>query len=250
MRPALNALQHGFQQHMLGAADATELLRGSAERRALGLAIYANAYRRRLVEALADAYAKTFALLGGEVAEAQALRYIDAHAPSTRSLRWYGADFADHLPQPEAAEMARLDWALRCAFDGADSPLLTADGLAALAPADWAGLRLVPVPTARLLRFEFNTVARWQAIDDEAGPLGSLRSVDAVHWLVWRKALQPHFRSLMSGEAALLRSMLGGAPFAQACEALAEQSDSAAFIGRCLRQWLDDGVLAAVDRSA
>ena len=55
---ALLPLQARFQQHVRGAADATDLIAGSAERRALGLAIYANAYRQRLVEALADAYTK------------------------------------------------------------------------------------------------------------------------------------------------------------------------------------------------
>ena len=45
------ALQAAFQQHVLGHADATALLVGEHERRQLGLAIYANAYRRRLVDA-------------------------------------------------------------------------------------------------------------------------------------------------------------------------------------------------------
>ena len=65
MNTPLLPLQATFQQHMLGVADATSLLAGSAERRELGLAIYANAYRQRLVDVLADASEKTMQMLPG-----------------------------------------------------------------------------------------------------------------------------------------------------------------------------------------
>ena len=252
---ALLPLQARFQQHMLGAADATDLIAGSAERRALGLAIYANAYRQRLVEALADAYAKTRLLIGEDAFDNAALAYIAAHPPTTRSLRWYGGGFSAHLREalprdPDVAELAQLDWALRNAFDGPDSAVLTQADLAAVAPEAWATLRLLLVPTAELLSFEHNTVAVWQALDDDDStpPATTVRSDHSVAWLVWRKELQPHFRSLSPVEAALLRAMQAGATFAQACERAQDgaDADDAARIGACLRQWLDDGVLSAV----
>ena len=170
MTSKLLGLQTCFAQHMLGTADASALLAGSPERRALGLAIYANAYQRRLVEVLADAFAKTRAMLGVEPFEDTALRYIACHTPETRNLRWYGAGFAAHLLAPAApaanseladnapldtpaaaaeaaAEMAQLDWALRQAFDGPDSPVLAAADLAGLPTDAWASLTLSPVPT-------------------------------------------------------------------------------------------------------
>ena len=257
----LLALQLGFQQHVLGAADASELLSGSAERRALGLAIYANAYRGRLLDALADAYVKTRSALGELAFEAAVGAYIDRHPPTMRSLRWYGDTFAEHLrtalpDQPAMAELARLDWALRKAFDGPGSAVLAAAELAGLPPQAWATLRLTLVPTCELLRFRYNTVAVWQAFDDEEAAPASAESAVEVDWLVWRKALQPHFRSLAPLEAQLLRAMQDGKNFAQACEqAQAEcegadapaDNDRAAQIGACLRQWLDDGVLSGVE---
>ena len=251
MNPTLLQLQIRFQQHMLGSADASALLTGSTERRALGLSIYAHAYRQRLVDALADAHAKTRAVLGTQAFEATALRYIAGHPPTTRSLRWFGSGFADHLrsalpQQPQLAELAQLDWALRSAFDGPDSALLAVTDLAAVSPLAWATLRLTLVPTTELLRFEHNTVAVWQALNDEAPPPAVERGTAAVDWLVWRKGLQPHFRSLQAMEASLLRAMLGGASFAQACDQAPAESDddSAARIGVCLRQWLEDEVLS------
>jgi hypothetical protein len=257
MNAALLPLQTTFQQHMLGAADATPLLAGPVERRALGLAIYAHAYRQRLVEALADAFAKTRELLGAEAFEAAALHYVNENPPATRNLRWFGAGFAAHLrsvfpAQAAVAELAQLDWALRQAFDGADSPVLVAADLAGVPPDAWAHLQLVPVPTTTLLRFEYNTVALWQSIDDEAEAPAIVHGEVAVDWLVWRKELQPHFRSVHPVEAALLRAMLGGASFAQACEQAQAETDEDCtnHIGNGLRQWLEDGVLAVLTMPA
>ncbi len=251
---ALLPLLARFQQHMLGAADATDLIAGTPARRALGLAIYANAYRQRLVEALADAYAKTRLRLGETAFDNAALAYIAAHPPTTRSLRWYGGGFAAHLqealPQSlDVAELAQLDWALRNAFDGPDSAALAAADLADVPPEAWASLQLRLVPTAELLRFEHNTVAIWQALDDDDGATPPpTRGSEPVTWLVWRKGLQPHFRSLHPVEAALLQAMQTGTTFAQACEQAqsAGEADDVNRIGACLRQWFDDGLLSGV----
>lgn len=252
MSSALLSVQTTFQQHMLGSADATPLLAGPAERRALGLGVYAHAYRQRLVEALADAFAKTREVLGAEAFEAAAVHYISEHPPEVRNLRWFGASFAAHLrgvfpAQAAVAELAHLDWALRQAFDGPDSPVLVAADLASVPAEAWGLLRLTPVPTATLLRFEHNTVALWQALDDAAEAPAIMSGEVAVDWLVWRKALQPHFRSLHPVEAALLRAMLGGVSFAQACEQAQSQTeeDCTNLIGGGLRQWLEDGLLSA-----
>ena len=251
------SLQTSFQQHVLGHADATALLVGEHERRQLGLAIYANAYRRRLVDALADAYAKTHALLGDEAFDDAALDHIAAHPPTTRSLRWFGSEFPDHLARTlpartEIAELARLDWALRSAFDGPDSAVLSAAELSALPPEAWTTLSLKLVPTAALLHFEHNTVAQWQALNDGLAAPATERASVGVDWLVWRKELQPHFRSLSVLEAGLLRALLAGQSFAQACEQACEQAtddtadDDPARIGTCLRQWLEDDLLSAI----
>jgi hypothetical protein len=247
MNTPLHTIQSLFQQDMLGGGDADALLSGTAERRRLGLDVYRHAYRQRLVEALADAYGKTQALLGAPRFERNALRYIAARPPTTRNLRWYGADFAEHLEaqHPASAELARFEWALRDAFDGPDSTVLAAHDLSGVPAADWATLTLVPVPTAQLLSLAFNTVAVWQALDDEQAPPDSLRSARSTCWLVWRIEPRPHFRSLGAAEEALLRAMLGGASFAAACDSARPVCEDAAVIGSCLRRWLDEGLLTA-----
>lgn len=260
MSLSLFSMQLQFQQHLLGAADAAPLIDGDEARQQLGLGIYANAYRQRLLETLIDSYEKTQAVMGDDAFESAALSYIAAHPPTTRSLRWYGDRFDAHLAAPPhegdgsaaLAELARLDWALRGAFDGPDSEVLDAGVFAELPPEAWATLRIVPVPTTRLLVFQHNTVAVWQALDDDETPPALQASDVAVDWLIWRKGVQPHFRSLHGAEAALLRSMLDGSSFAQAC-AVAEASvavhqgaegDMSMLIGGFMRQWFDDQLLA------
>lgn len=267
MSASLLSTQHQFQQHMLGAGDASRLIAGDAARRQLGLRIYANAYRQRLLETLIDSYEKTCLVMGEAAFEAAALDYIAAHPPTTRSLRWYGEQFAEHLraqgdaelPASSAwSELARLDWALRSAFDGPDSGVLDAGAFADLTESAWATLRLVPVPTAQLQVFRHNTVAVWQAIDDDQDPPETQVSVNGVDWLVWRKGLQPHFRSLHSTEATLLRAMLEGSTFAEAC-ARAENSignrsaaaasgepDMEMLVGGFMRQWLEDQLISGI----
>lgn len=259
MSRSVLSLQLQFQQHVLGDGDATALVSGTTARRSLGLGIYANAYRVRLIDTLVDAYEKTQAVMGEAAFEAAAFSYIAAYVPTTRSLRWYGDHFDAHLAthrpdQPGHAELARLDWALRRAFDGPDSEVLDASGLVGVPPEAWAMLRLVLVPTAELLVFRHNTVAVWQALDDDQVPPALVASATEVNWLVWRKGLQPHFRSLHPVEAVLLRAMLAESSFAQSCagaEAVAaelglSEEEVSALIGGYMRQWLEDGLLSRV----
>lgn len=259
MSVSVLSLQLQFQQHLLGGGDGAEWLVGTPARRSLGLGIYANAYRLRLLDTLSEAYQKTQVVMGEAAFEAAAFGYITSHPPTTRSLRWYGDRFAGHLAEwhPEApawAELARLDWALRTAFDGPDSAALDAAALGALEPEAWATLRLVPVPTAELLVLGHNTVAVWQALDDDEHPPPLAAAPIEVDWLVWRKGLQPHFRSLHRVEAVLLRAMLDGGSFAQACTVAGSlaadlgQGDAevSALIGGFIHQWLEDQLLASV----
>ena len=253
------SMQLQFQQHLLGAADAAPMIAGTDARRSMGLGIYANAYRLRLLETLSDAHQKTQSVMGEVAFEAAAFGYIASHPPTTRSLRWYGDQFSNYLvtQHPEApahAEMARLDWALRTAFDGPDAAALDAAALGAIEPEAWATIRLVPVPTAELLVFRHNTVAVWQALDDGDSPPPLAASPVEVDWLVWRKGLQPHFRSLPRVEAALLRAMQDALPFAQACNhagSLAADTgltddEVSALIGGYMQQWLEDQLLAPI----
>ena len=249
-------IQSAFQDYVLGPGGAQPAI-AAAVRCQFGLgghegpAIYHNAYRSRMREALCAAYDRTWGYLGDELFAQLADSYLAAHPSRQPNLRWYGDAFADHLAQalpayPWVAELARFEWTLGLAFDAPDAVPLAAADVAQLAPQAWAGLALDWHPSVRLLPLRWNTVALWQALGTEQAPPDAALSDTAITWLVWRQGEQPHFRSLAEAEADALSCLAGGATFGAVCERAGAQGgdDAVPVLAGYLRHWLAQGVLA------
>lgn len=251
----LLTLQTSFQQHLLddklAIAQAVRAGGIGASRR---LAIYHRAYRMRLVDTLRDSYGHTLIYLGDSAFNEAALCHVEDHPSRHASLRWYGESFPLTLAtcfgqQPEVAELAALDWALRHAFDGPDAAPLTLADLAALPPEAWGTIGFGLHPTYARLRLQHNTLAVWQALDrDEAPPAAAPLAVPG-DLLIWRRGHQPHFRSLQALEATALDRLHAGWSFAHTCDDLATHhgdQDMAALTGSLLRRWVDEELLCTV----
>lgn len=251
------------QQRQLAAAirdgaDATGLLAGDF---ASGLAVYRHAYRARLAEALADNYTVLARALGDDAFDALAQAYIDAHPSRHPSIRWFGDALAGFMAQagdelvPHASfvDIARMDWALRGAFDAADALPLDGVALAALAPDDWGGLVLSLQPSVRLVTLAHAIEPAWRVLREWASEPGAdppelPEPMPHDHVLLaWRQAGDTRWRSLPPPEAALLDAVHQGAPLAQLCERAAAELGSAEAavpaVIRALQQWLADGLL-------
>lgn len=254
----LLALQTAFQAHLLsppGAEVAPALSQALARGPGLSpqqrLRIYHHAYRMRLVDTLRDSFGHTLRYLGDDWFNTDALAFVEGHPSQQANLRWYGAGFPAWLAQrhpndPDIAELARLDWTLRGAFDAADAAVMSLADLAAVPAAAWATLRLLAHPSVARLQLQHNTLALWQALDQDEAPPSAAPLAAPGELLVWRLGHSPHFRSLSALEAAAVDQLLQGLGFAAICEALAEQfpgADAAAEAGGLLRRWLDDGLL-------
>ncbi|MDO9004338.1 MAG: DNA-binding domain-containing protein [Aquabacterium sp.] len=259
---SLEALQSRLQGHVLvgdaaAVADVVSVVPGSAAQR---LGIYHHAYRARLQETLRDSFGHTVLYLGDEWFDALSAEFIETHPSESANLRWYGGAYPDWLAQrlsdagsalgdhPEVAEIARLDWTMRAAFDGLDAPVLALADVAALAPEDWATVVFKPHPTLALINLRCNTLSLWHALDQDLDvpPVEALPSpIDVV---VWRFEERPHFRSVLPSEAAALRALMQGQSFAETCACLAEllpaHENAAAVAGGHLRRWIDEGLLA------
>lgn len=242
----LQRIQSAFQDYVLGdGAIGPEL--GAVVRQQERLAIYHNAYRVRMREALGEAYQRTWTYTGDALFEELADAYLAEHASTFSNLRWFGDRFAGfvrcQLPEHQVvAELAAFEWALGLAFDAPDVPPAGMDAFRALAPEAWAGLVLTLHPSVQLLRMEFNSVAIWQALGEGQEPPPAVAS--AACWLVWRKDNQPHFRSLEAFEADALAALAGGSTFGEMCE-LAAGDDPALRMGRCLHDWMAQSMLRA-----
>lgn len=243
------------QQRRLAAAirdgaDPGDLLAGDS---AVGLQVYRHAYRARLAEALADNYTVLARALGDEAFDALAQAYIAARPSGHPSIRWFGHELADFMAQADDAlvphaslvDFARMDWALRSAFDAADAPLLDGATLAALSPNAWAGLQLhlhpsvQRVPLGHAIEPGWRVLREWQPESGNDPPALDEPTPHAHLLLAWRQGLETRWRSLEPLEAELLQAVAEGEPFARLCERAA----TAPAVVAALQQWLADGLL-------
>jgi hypothetical protein len=256
----LRELQQEMQRHLFGAqspiasaiADAPPL--SVAQR----LSIYQNAYRVRLIDALAESYPVLHAVLGDDDFAALAEQFIAAIPSVHRSLRWYGAELAEFLAvnlpwseQPIFAELALLEWTLGEVFDSTDAESVPRSALAAVEPQAWSGLRFAFHPSLRRLHLQWNTVPVWRAMSRGESPPDPECAENAMPWLLWRQNLQNYFRSMAGDEAAALEAALAGATFGEMCEALgawlpAEEVPLRA--ASLMGAWADSGIIVSLER--
>jgi hypothetical protein len=215
------------------------------------LSIYADAYRLRIIEALASAYPILKALLGDALFDNTARGYIDNYPSTYRNMRWVGDQMAVHLqhtlPQhPIAAEMAQFEWALSLAFDAEDTPILQLEDLAAIAPENWGDIQLKAHPSVQLLALEYNVLLVWQALNEAQTP----PAVEKINepCIVWRKDLGSYYRAIETLEMRASQQILQGISFGELCEFIQTEehleADAAMQIAaRYLSTWLNDGVL-------
>ena len=217
------------------------------------LAIYRNAYVGRLTNALRANFVKLHQVLGDEVFDAAAADFIAEHPSTTRSIRWFGSQFAEFLQrrapygaQPILAELARFEWALTEVFDAADRPSRGRELFLKMPPEHWGALSFTFHPAVRTLSLCWNTIAVWQALDKGVDAPAPESSPDAVPWLLWRHQLQNFFRSIDSAEFAALTAAMAGLSFAQVCERLKEVIDEDQIPLRAaglLAAWADSEIL-------
>ncbi len=244
---SLAAQQQQLAAAIRDGADPAGLLAPGSD---LGLAVYRHAYRARLAAALADNFTVLARALGDEAFDALAQAYLAAHPSRQPSIRWFGHALAgfmaqagdDLVPHPSLVDFARMDWALRGAFDAADAPPLDPPTQAARSPHDWGGQVL-----AHAIEPAWKQLREWAPESGDEQP-ALAEPAEHVHTLLaWRQAGETRWRSLEPLEAALLGEVALGAPFARLCEcAAAELGDAEAAapaVVAALQRWLADGLL-------
>lgn len=263
MSPATGELarqQLQFKRAVTGPDDAcgaAGLLQVSPGRGSL-LRIYRHAYLSRLTGTLRDNYGVLPQVMGDEAFDALAAAYVQAQPSQHPSIRWFGhrlADFMagreDLVPHPALVDLARMEWALRGAFDAADAPLLSASSLSGVPAEAWGDLVLEFHPSVQLLPMQWGIEPLWRALQGvEPGEEPELPEPQAADHLllVWRPTLDTLWRSASDAtEADLLQAALAGEAFGPLCERAArhvgEEQAAAAAVG-ALQQWLAEGLLS------
>ncbi|MDE2041610.1 MAG: putative DNA-binding domain-containing protein [Alphaproteobacteria bacterium] len=248
---SLSALQRAMGDFLV---DATANDFATQMHNAPGLHVYRNNYRSTLLACIRDTYEKCWAWMGDDAFDMAAHTHIDAKPPTSWTLDAYGHDFPDTLralypEDPEIADMAWLEWAMRRAFDGADA---TPVDVAQLDGVNWEQVCFTMIPTLKLGDVTTNAAALWSALDAEETPPRVETFPAPVTLCVWRQDLSPCFRTLKTTDAQILRMAHGGASFGSICDLLARQNgvtEAANLAGAALGQWLSDGFIAKFNSS-
>lgn len=248
----LLALEDDFQTYVRQRAGQMQVrvvgsARADARQR---LEVYAEAYRLRLIEVLADDYPALKAITGDGRFTALGEAYIAAHPSTHFNARWFGAALPAFLAaqapwsrEPALAELAQLEWAMTLVFDQADEPVAGVEAAAAIAPQAWGGMRVTATAAQRRLKLLWNVGAIRQACDRGAAMPAASRLEQPETWLVWRQSFEVYYRGLAADEAAALAAVHEGGSFAQVCEALPQGDDTPLRAAGLLRRWLEDGLV-------
>ncbi|MEB0138223.1 MULTISPECIES: DNA-binding domain-containing protein [unclassified Undibacterium] len=249
---SLAQIQSDMQEYLLGTLPASALLPCIAPGTGLTgterLSIYHSSYRARLQEALSQAFQKTHSYLGDAMFYAAATAYIEAYPSQQANLRWFGAHFGTflnlHLPaHPQVAELAQFEWSLGLAFDAADAAPLALTALATVT--DWETAGFAITTSLLFLTLHSNCIAIWHALDKDRTPPPPHTLPVASTLMLWRRQLQPHFRTVVSAEAAALQQLREGQSFASICERIVEAYPEAE-IASWLQIWLAEELLTAI----
>lgn len=167
-------------------------------------------------------------LVGEAFFESAARIFIEAAPPRGACLDEYGGAFADFLKEfPPAAsvaylpDVARLEWAVNCAWHAPDTGTLDPGRLAAVDPEHYDRIVFVPHPSSSLLRaaYPVDEIRRTVlAQDDEA-----MAAVDLddgpVHLLVKRLGTNVDVQRLSEPESRFMGALRDGLPLGSAAGA-------------------------------
>ena len=255
------------QQAFLAAIldDAAPMPQAWGNSQAAGMDVYRGNYRSALMDVLADTFERTRRYVGQQPFRQVSMHHIITHPPAGWTIDEAGEGFAQTCAElfrdnPEAGELAWLEWALRLLATAPDSAPLTAQDFAA-ASADfgdeeWSNLRLgfAPRATARLVGHDLE--ALWRALGEEGGEMPQVVLPAPQCCLVWREGERPTFKLVEADHDAAFAAMAGGASYAEVIALLigedpepsAEAIQQAAMrAGAMLGVWLNEGLVTALN---
>ena len=221
------------------------------------LGTYYNAYRIRLIDALATDFSALQQYLGREAFENLVLDYLHLYPSTHPSVRWVGRHLHDYLQQhynSEDAEfvreLAQYEWAQASVFDAAASDqLVQLEDMAHVPAESWPALIFTFQPAMDCLDLYWNVPQIEQACDQGKPLPDKQREEFPRRWLLWRREFKTHWRSLEVHEAWALEQAMLGASFAEICEGLLEwvDADQVALIAAgFLKQWIGDQLVSGL----
>lgn len=223
------------------------------------LGIYAHMYYARLLEVMDEEYPATRRLLGEADFERACRRYLERHPSTGRTLQRVSAQFPAFLSRHLAgrrqralvADVARIERAMEDVFDAPQAEPLTHAQVAAIAPEEWATVRLRLNPALILLALRTEANAELDAL---RGAVRRRKTVPRPSYvLVHRHRYRVHRRSLDAAQYALLAALQRGRPLSAGLALALRRGGNAPAgrpppLGEWFRDWAAAGVFSAIER--
>lgn len=257
MSATLKHLQSAVQNYLLDPQqEPADLIAESKSIPAeIRLGIYANAYRARMIEAMAADYQALQIYLGDDAFETLIGAYIEANPSRYFSMRWVGGKLGEFIKTTEPYnqhidlyELALFEWVLCHAFDAAGALPQYAEQFSALAPEQWTDVTLKFSPSLQIIALQTNAPQLWTALNAGEIPPTVTHTDIKQMWLVWRQQLKLMFRPAAMLEAIAIEQFQQGNAFGAVCALLAnhlpEDEVPARAVG-LLQQWLQDELIVA-----
>jgi hypothetical protein len=242
-------LQRDFRDWLTGGSMEASMHFGPQARR--GLEVYQNNYRSQLVGVLQTSYPHLLTWLGSERFLQAAAIHIDSHPPQSWTLDAYGDDFADTLRamlphNPDAHELAWIEWSLAQSFVAADAGALAGEELANV---DWETARLQLAPSLRQHRATTNAAALWGALDQGDAVPESEMLPSPCGLITWRQGYRCRLKQIDAIEHTALLLLHDDDRFSALCDALVEHLGEEAGVargGQLLAEWMAAGIVTGI----
>lgn len=190
-------------------------------------AVYRNNVTISLIDALADTFPVTLAMVGDEFFRAMARLFVHAEPPRSALLVFYGERFPDFIQGfapaaelPYLADLARLEIHYVKAYHAADAAPLALPELAGLLGDEsaLARVRFTLHPSLHLIRSRYAVVSLWAA-HQGADPTSRLGVIDTHHGeaaIVMRQGLAVAVIPIEQGAAEFIDNLHNHYSFAAA----------------------------------
>jgi hypothetical protein len=214
------------------------------------VAIYANMYLWRLVDALRETFPNLARHLGAERFAALSEDYLRRNPSDHHDVGRVGRRLAAFLREhpdparPDLADLAGLEWARHEVFFAPPAEPAGPDAFAGLGPEAFARTALVLSPALRVVVLEHAVAPAWRRLED-GEPLDP-PSPGASAVAVWRSGFEVFHAALPLDEAVALEGAAAGDDLARICAAFADREDPAAAAHAALSSWLEEGWIVAV----
>ncbi len=218
------------------------------------MAVYADAYVARMMEALGETYETVKHLLGQEAFVELTESYMEAHPSHSYNLNSVGEHMPEHLAGtrfveklPFLPDLARLERQIARSFHAFDGPVFEPGKLAGCSEEDWDRLHIDFQPSVAVVS------SRWPVLDIWNERKTSLKDLKidlenrSQDVLVIRRGLDVHCELVNSLQAELIRSLQRGEALGESCARLADTAETEGLpMGEWFSSWASRGLITRV----